>query len=76
MQSLLYRYISDKAVVLRHYRYFYAKNGVLVMETKRQQEKSPQIKPVKERLSEKEIKELMGMNMPTYKRVHGAIRSK
>jgi hypothetical protein len=46
------------------------------METKRQQEKSPKIKPVKERFSEKELKELMNVNMPTYKRVRGAIRSK
>jgi hypothetical protein len=76
MQSLLYRYISDKAVVLRHYRYFYAKNEVLVMETKRQQEKSPKIKPVKEQLSRKEWEEMMGKNRPTYYRSNGAVKSR
>lgn len=30
----------------------------------------------KEKLTEKDIKELMGMNMPTYKQNKGAIRQK
>jgi hypothetical protein len=42
-------------------------------ENKQQQSKSPK---KKEQLSTKELKELMGMNQPTYKRVHGAMRRK
>jgi hypothetical protein len=40
---------------------------------KQQQEKSPM---KKEQLSTRELKELMGMNKSTYKRVHGAVRRK
>jgi hypothetical protein len=43
------------------------------MKEKKQQEQSPK---KKEQLSEKEIKELMGMNMQTYTRRNGALRNK
>lgn len=36
---------------------------------------SPKKKP-EEKLSEQDLKELMGMDRPTYKRVRGAIRNK
>jgi hypothetical protein len=61
---------------VKWYRYFYAKNEVLVMETKRQQEKSPKIKPVKEQLTEREWKEIRGENRQILRRKHGGSWSK
>jgi hypothetical protein len=40
---------------------------------RQQQKKSPK---KKEQLSTRELKELMGMNKPTYKRKHGAITNR
>jgi hypothetical protein len=45
------------------------------MKEKKQQVKSPEKKPKKEKLSKKDLEELMGVNMQTYSRRHGAIRN-
>jgi hypothetical protein len=48
----------------------------MTMKEKKQQDKSPKNKK-KEHLSERDIKELMGVNQPTYKRNrHGAVSNK
>jgi predicted XRE-type DNA-binding protein len=44
--------------------------------TKQKQQLERMKSPKREQFSRKEIKELMGINQPTYKRVHGAIRNK
>jgi hypothetical protein len=45
-------------------------------EKKQQHDKSPNKKRKQEKLSAKDIQELMGMNMPVYTRKNGAIRRK
>jgi ribosome-binding protein aMBF1 (putative translation factor) len=46
------------------------------MKKKKQQVKSPEKSKLKpEQLSRKDIEELMGVNMQTYSRRHGAIRN-
>jgi hypothetical protein len=44
--------------------------------SKEQKKQLDKISPMKEKLSTQDIKELMGMNRPTYKRNKGAIRQK
>jgi hypothetical protein len=45
--------------------------------TTKQKQQLERIKsPKKEHFSRKDIEDLMGINQPTYKRVHGAIRNK
>jgi hypothetical protein len=46
---------------------------MLMVEKKKQQDKSPK---KKEQLSKKDVEELMGMNRPTYKRHNGALKQK
>jgi hypothetical protein len=43
---------------------------------KLEQKKQPEQSPKKEKLSKQDIKELMGMSRPTYKRHKGAMRQK
>jgi hypothetical protein len=43
---------------------------------KSKQNKSPKIKRTKEKLSVKDIEELMGIHMTTYTRKNGAVRRK
>ncbi len=57
-----------------HWLHFYDYKEVMFMKENKQQDKSPN---KKEHLSEKDIKELMGMNKQTYKRNrHGAVTNK
>jgi predicted XRE-type DNA-binding protein len=44
--------------------------------TKQKQQLERMKSPKREQFSRKEIEELMGINQPTYKRVHGAVRRK
>jgi hypothetical protein len=44
--------------------------------SKEQKKQLDKISPKKETLSTQDIKELMGMNRPTYKRTKGALRQK